>query len=96
MPISMGIICEKCGIVYLITTRASNQHISCLPRTAGPGMFSLKCSCGATRSFHKNDLKPYSVSTDVLVGASRKEANIVCSKTPLASPFREIGANRKG
>jgi len=53
MPISMGIICEKCGIVYLITTRASNQHISCLPRTAGPGMFSLKCSCWATRFFHK-------------------------------------------
>jgi hypothetical protein len=46
MPISMGIICEKCGIVYLITTRASNQHICCLPRTAGPGMFSLKRSCG--------------------------------------------------
>ena len=65
MPISMGIICEKCGIVYLITAQANNQHISCLPRTAGPGMFNLKCSCGATRSFHKNGLKPYSVSTAV-------------------------------
>ena len=62
MSISMGIICEKCGIVYLITT-AANNHIDCLPRSAGPGMFTLTCTaCGTTRSFHKNDLKPYTVS----------------------------------
>jgi hypothetical protein len=61
MSISIGISCEKCGIVYLITTKANNR-ITCLPRTAGPAMFSLKCSCGAARSFHKGDVRPYSVS----------------------------------
>jgi len=50
MPISIGIICESCGIVYLITARA---HIALQPRTADPGMFTLSCSCGATRPFHK-------------------------------------------
>jgi hypothetical protein len=87
MPISMGIICEKCGIVYLITTRASNQHINCLPRTAGPGMFSLKCSCGATRSFHKNDLKPYSVSTDVLARGFAKGGEYSVQQDPARIPF---------
>ena len=47
--ISMGIICEKCGIVYLITSKANNHHINCLPRIASPGLFTLKCSCGAVR-----------------------------------------------
>jgi hypothetical protein len=65
MPISMGIICEKCGIVYLVNAGA-NRHIKRLPRNAGPGMFTLSCSCEATRPFHKNDLRPYSVSTQVL------------------------------
>jgi hypothetical protein len=58
----MVIMCEKCGIVYLIGATANN-HIDCLPRSAGPGMFTLTCTaCGAQRSFHKNDLKPYIVS----------------------------------
>lgn len=65
MPISVGIICESCGIVYLITAKANNR-ITLQPRTADPGMFTLSCSCGATRPFHKNDLKPYAVSTLVL------------------------------
>lgn len=82
MPISMGIICEKCGIVYLITTRAS-----CLPRTADPGMFSLNCSCGATRSFHKNDLKPYSVSTDVLARGFAKGGEYSVQQDPARIPF---------
>jgi hypothetical protein len=62
MPIAMGINCEKCGIVYLITT-ATNDFIEYVPR-AGFDVFALRCRrCGTTRSFHKNDLKPYSVST---------------------------------
>ena len=62
MPISMGIMCEKCGTVYLIGAKASNRF-GCLPRSMGPGIFTLTCTtCGPTRSFHKNDLKPYTIS----------------------------------
>ena len=62
MPISMGIMCEKCGIVCLITAAAKNR-IDRLPRSGDPDMFTLTCTgCAATRSFHKNDLKLYVVS----------------------------------
>jgi hypothetical protein len=61
MPIAMGIMCAKCGIVYLITATKSD-FIDYLPRE-GFDLFVLKCCrCGTTRSFQKTDLKPYSVS----------------------------------
>lgn len=61
MPISMGIICEKCGIVYLITA-TSNNRIDFVP-SAGSEMFTLTCAtCKMKRSFHKSDLTPYVVS----------------------------------
>ena len=64
MPISMGVVCEECGILYLITAKG-NKHIDCLPSSAGPDMFVLRCTaCGIRRSFHKNDLRPYAVSID--------------------------------
>jgi hypothetical protein len=56
----MGIVCEQCGIVYLIT--AANKFFGYLPRL-GFEMFTLTCTgCGTKRSFHKNDLAPCSVS----------------------------------
>jgi hypothetical protein len=78
MPISMGIICEKCGILYLIASKANNHHINCLPRIASPGLFTLKSSCRAVRSFHRGDLTPYSVSTPVYARgyAERGEYNL--------------------
>jgi hypothetical protein len=61
MPIAMGILCENCGIVYLITAAPSNR-IACVPQ-AGSETFALSCNvCGTTRSFHKPDLKAYQVS----------------------------------
>jgi len=78
MPISMGIICEKCGIVYLITSKANNHRINCLPSSASAGLFTLKCSCGAVRSFHRGDLTLYSVPTLAYAGgyAQRGEYNM--------------------
>ncbi len=62
MPISIGIICEKCGIVYLITA-TSNNRIDFVA-SAGSEMFTLTCAtCKMKRSFHKSDLMPYTVST---------------------------------
>jgi len=61
MRISMGIACEKCAIVYLITS-TGNKHIARLPRIVGPGMFVLKCAGGSRKSFHKSNLRPYVVS----------------------------------
>jgi hypothetical protein len=58
----MGIICEKCGIVYLISA-ASNNRIDFVPG-AGSEMFTLtRATCKIKRSFHKSDLTPYVVST---------------------------------
>jgi len=61
MPISMEIICERCGTLHPIASPAHNR-IEYLPR-ASSEMFRLTCTgCGTKRSFYKNDLRPYSVS----------------------------------
>jgi len=57
----MGIACERCAIVYLIT-RTGNSRIGCSPRTLDAGMFVVACNCGRKQSFHKNDLRPFVVS----------------------------------
>jgi len=63
MPISMGIVCEKCGIVYVVS-KAVGIQIESMPHRAGPDMFILKyTACGRIRSFHKSELKPYTLST---------------------------------
>jgi hypothetical protein len=63
MPISMGIACEKCGVVYVVS-KAAGVQIDYMPCSAGPGMFILACTArGRITSFHKSDLKPYTLST---------------------------------
>jgi hypothetical protein len=91
MPISIGIICESCGIVYLITARA---HIALQPRTADPGVFTLSCSCGATRPFHKTDLRPYTVSTQVLARGFAIPGQY--NEQHDGAPLRKPRADRKG
>lgn len=93
MRLRMGIICEKCRIVYLVNARA-NKHINRLPRGAGPGMFNLRCSCGATRPFHKNDLKPYTVSTPVNTRSYEKR-RIYCAEHA-RSPLHKPGPKGEG
>ena len=63
MPISMGIACERCGIVYLVS-KAAGVQIGYVPRRGNPSTFILTCTaCGTKRSFFKSDLKPYALST---------------------------------
>ena len=63
MPISMGIMCETCRIVYLINSAGRNHRIEYGSRGATPEAYTLRCvPCGRSRSFHKPDMKPYSVS----------------------------------
>jgi hypothetical protein len=58
----MGISCEACGIVHLVTATV-NRRIDHL-RQAGSEMFILTCAgCRTKRSFDESDLTPYSVST---------------------------------
>jgi hypothetical protein len=92
MPISMGIICEECRIVYLVNAGA-NRHIKRLPRNAGPGMFTLTCFCGATRPFQKNDLKPYTVSTPVNTRGYAKGGEYTVQQDHARSPLRKSSPN---
>jgi hypothetical protein len=61
MRISMGIACERCGTLFLITS-AGNPHIRPAPRPRETGMYFLDCICGGKQLFHKNYLKPFTVS----------------------------------
>jgi hypothetical protein len=61
MRIVMGIVCQHCGGVSLITSRGNNR-IGPYPRVRERDMFVVACTCGRKQGFHKNDLKPYEVS----------------------------------
>jgi hypothetical protein len=91
----MGIICEKCSILYLVNATAKG-HITRLPRSAGPGMFTLSCSCGATRPFHKNDLRPYTVSTPLHTRGYAKGGEYTVQQEHARSPLRKPGPNGEG
>jgi hypothetical protein len=82
MPIALGIPCEQCGTVYLVSALVERRHIDSMPRSAGAGMFTLKCgACPAVRSFHKNDLRPYVVSAEIYANgyAARGEYSLAPS-----------------
>jgi hypothetical protein len=86
----MGIACERCAIVYLVT-RTGNNRIACSPRTLGAGMFVLACSCGGQQSFHKNDLRPYGVSERDYARAYAKPGEYSAQpKTALAQTPRSV------
>ena len=78
-------MCEKCGTVYLIAHPDSIRRIS---RNAGsrrvPGMYTLACPlpCGATRSFHKSEMKAYSVSELGLRAWIRQKEVTIASNLP--------------
>jgi hypothetical protein len=65
MPICMGILCEKCERVHLISAPSRPAHIL-FNRTRGD--FKLNCipPCGAVSFFRKDTLTPYSVSAEAL------------------------------
>lgn len=62
MPISMGIICEACGMVHLVTATANKAYR--LPATGRFGNVHPHLRrLPDKRSFHESDLTPYSVSS---------------------------------
>ena len=74
MPIQVGVMCENCGTVYLTAHPDSIKRIN---RNVGsskaPGMYTLACLCGTIRSFHKTEMKAYSVSkSDCERGAAKR------------------------
>ena len=76
----MGIICEKCGIGYLITA-TSNNRIDFVP-SGGSEMFTLTCAtCKLKRSFHKSDLTPYVVFTRGYAKGYAERGDIVLGRT---------------
>ena len=90
MPISMGILCEKCGIVYLMAATA-HHFIDNLPR-AGSDMFTLTCTgCGTKRSFQQNDLMPCSVSPHGHARAYAERGEYSVRQHLVNIPFRKPG-----
>ena len=63
MPVHVGIACEKCEKVYFLAT--DTDRIEPDFSQMGLELFRLTCAppCSAVRSFHKGDMRPYSVST---------------------------------
>ncbi len=81
----MGIACERCAIVHLVT-RTGNHRIGCSSRTLGAGLFVLACTCGGQKSFHKYDLRPYVVSErDYARGYAKPGEYSVQPKTALSA-----------
>ena len=65
MPVGIGIVCEKCKTVYFISRSRISAH---LRYDHVRGEFRLACifPCTAVATFHKANLRPYSVSAEAL------------------------------
>jgi hypothetical protein len=65
MSVSMGILCERCRTVYLISRshKPTRVHYDRMR-----GEFKLSCDppCGAVIYFHRTMLRPYFVPTDAV------------------------------
>ena len=59
MPIHIGIMCERCGRVYFVTTSGRIR-----PEKRKGTVYQLTCAppCGAIRYFKKNEMQPYIAS----------------------------------
>jgi hypothetical protein len=65
MPISMGILCERCRRVYFIPRSGKSARIHF---DRAHGEFRLHCDppCNAVVPFHRAVLKPYSIADESL------------------------------
>jgi hypothetical protein len=65
MPVSMGILCERCRTVYFISRSGKSAHIH---YERARGEFKLACDppCKSVSYFHRTMLRPYSASAEVL------------------------------
>ena len=65
MPISMGVLCEKCRTVYFISSSGTSTHLT---YNRARGEFKVICDspCGAITFFQKGMLKAYAISVERL------------------------------
>ena len=65
MPVSMGILCERCRTVYFISRLRKSARIH---YDHARGDFKLTCAppCKAVSYFHRTLLKPYSASAEAI------------------------------
>ena len=77
MPVSMGILYERCRTVYFISRLRKSAHIH---YDRARGDFKLTCAppCNAVSYFHKTMLRPYSASPEAI---ERGYADVAESRT---------------
>jgi ribosomal protein L34E len=63
MPVSLGILCERCRTVYFIRPSGKSPHIH-YERKRGEFCFACDPPCHAVTYFHRTMLRPYSVSAE--------------------------------
>jgi hypothetical protein len=65
MPVSMGILCERCRTVYFISPSCKS---ACVHYDRLRGEFKVACNppCSVVLYFHRPMLRPYSISSEVL------------------------------
>src|SRR6266542_517384 len=65
MPVSIGILCERCRTVYFISRLGKSAHIH---YDSKRGDFKLTCvlPCHAVMYFHKTMLRPYTASAEAI------------------------------
>jgi hypothetical protein len=70
MPVSMGILCERCKTVYFIRPSGKSHHIH-YERKREEFRFECDPPCRAVTYFHPTMLRPYSVAAEVLSAATQ-------------------------
>jgi hypothetical protein len=85
MPVSMGILCERCRTVYFIRPSGKSHHIH-YERKREEFRFECDPPCRAVTYFHRTMLRPYSVAADVLERgyADIDECQLVSDMRPTA------------
>ena len=62
MPITVGVMCEKCERIYLLAHLDSPKRIQFTPGSDPHPRYRLTCICKVERHFDSAQTKPYRVS----------------------------------
>jgi hypothetical protein len=65
MPISMGVLCERCRTVYFISSSKTSAQVT---YNRARGEFKVACGppCNAVTNFQKDMLKAYAATVETL------------------------------
>lgn len=65
MPICIGVLCERCGTVYFVSSLGTSTHIA---YNRARGEFKVVCDppCNAITFLQKGMLKAYAVTAETL------------------------------